>query len=1307
MDKILEDDPIHIKASIRQLKLQMIMQIPPEKYQCQYHYQLEPDNTNAAMPTITEAKYEDDDNVLTTLTMPLLEKKISTASCHKRKRGLDKRLIKAATAATATANQRDLIHCELKIQNDTGATHCLTNDKHILSQFRLLKRAIPINGIEKDNVALTATGMGYLPLTFDDGEILYVTCLYSEHAEGTILSPTAVAMQYHRFYHAWTIHADLSNNTGYLKFLHHDGLNHAQLTMYCEDGLWYHYANTNMQRTPVIRKLSTRAEFELWHHRLGHPNSTVLCKMHKYARGVPMLKMPDFYQCTSCSYCKLRKDSSTKTRATLPTVPVPEEKYHVGQHLHMDFGFLRGSAFAKKDKDGCTITSLDGFRSYLVIVDRATRYKWLFLTRTKHPPLDEIKTVLSKCAHLGNTLNCTVRTDQGGELGKSHKFQELVKEYKYTYEPTGSNSSKQNGMAEKPNQDLKRITKCLLHSAGLDSSYWSFALNHAVFLANRIYHSTIKMTPYQAMHNTQPDMSNTKIFGSRCYYKHTKKNQKDLDISGEVGTFLGYTATMKNVYVQSERTKQIHISLHKSFDEAHTTAPTDGLPPLAIALQNAGYNNNESASTDTQIPISEDNLKLKMLSKDATMPTRSTSQSAGLDLYSAVDIVIPPNQAAVIPIDIAIEPMQNTYAQICSRSSMALKGLTVVGGVIDRDYRGNVKVILRNNSKEMYEVAKKQRIAQMIMQQIQTPSIEIVKELSATERNDSGFGSTEKKLESHYKPPTFQHDIPIPTTAAAATISVNDEEYHFDNNPFDNVIEIQIENKGEHPTRGLDLTINEKMERLQILACNKGTPAGKIEKWRSTIKNGFLLSVNETPVYNVTDVKRCITATDKDQAIKFHIGTLDKQAMHPQTGVPQLYFDQLNHIGKHLFELRHDPEWMSDEMRQEEPVIRRMQRTHGGIIPKSRRRGAKLTRKKLMKQDDWPDWEASEANQLDQYEKQKMFSSPCPLPPHANVLPFLWTYLVKDDGTKKARCVCNGAPSKGTVTLGPTYAGSLDQTGSRIFWSVAAMKNLKVYGADVSNAFAEAPPPVAPLYITIDHQYRQWYKRKGKGDIPEGYVLKVKRALQGHPEAARLWSVLIDKLIKEKLGLRATTHEPCLYSGKYKDSNVLFLRQVDDFAIACKDESIAKDMIAKINSYMSVQIKYLGLLTRYNGVDVDQRKEYIKIYNTKYIDKILHGHKTWLQEKPCHTLPIPMKSEPTYVRLLEQATRPSTPKAQIRLQKEMQLNYRQAIGELIYALVTCRPDISFPLIKLSQYSTNPAREHYEAIKELFYYLRCT
>ena len=336
--------------------------------------------------------------------------------------------------------------------------------------------------------------------------------------------------------------------------------------------------------------------------------------------------------------------------------------------------------------------------------------------------------------------------------------------------------------------------------------------------------------------------------------------------------------------------------------------------------------------------------------------------------------------------------------------------------------------------------------------------------------------------------------------------------------------------------------------------------------------------------------------------------------------------------------MEYDAEWIKDEYYKPIPKIHAAKT---GIIPKGRKRSAKLTRNKLMQREDWDDWKASETKQLNQYEQQKMFGSPMKPPPGANVLPFLWTYLIKDDDTKKARCVCNGAPSKGTVTLGPTYAGSLDQTGARIFWATAVLHNLKVYGADVSNAFAEAPPPVAPLYITVDKQYQDWYKAKGYGTIPDGHVIKANRALQGHPESARQWALLIDRILRTKLNLKPTTHEPCLYSGTHDGIKIFFLRQVDDFAIACPDESIAKSMIDKINQFMQVQIKYLGLLTRYNGVDVLQTREYIKIYNSTYINKILKGHQSWMEERYCANMPIPMKSEQTFIRQIEKAVPPN------------------------------------------------------------------
>jgi hypothetical protein len=65
--------------------------------------------------------------------------------------------------------------------------------------------------------------------------------------------------------------------------------------------------------------------------------------------------------------------------------------------------------------------------------------------------------------------------------------------------------------------------------------------------------------------------------------------------------------------------------------------------------------------------------------------------------------------------------------------------------------------------------------------------------------------------------------------------------------------------------------------------------------------------------------------------------------------------------------------------------------------------------------------------------------------------------------------VCNGSPrQKGTVTLGHTYANALDAASERLFWAIVASENLIAIGADVSNAFAEAPAPTAPLYLYID-----------------------------------------------------------------------------------------------------------------------------------------------------------------------------------------------------------------------------------------------
>ena len=369
---------------------------------------------------------------------------------------------------------------------------------------------------------------------------------------------------------------------------------------------------------------------------------------------------------------------------------------------------------------------------------------------------------------------------------------------------------------------------------------------------------------------------------------------------------------------------------------------------------------------------------------------------------------------------------------------------------------------------------------------------------------------------------------------------------------------------------------------------------------------------------------------------------------------------------------------------------------------------ARLNRKMLLQQDDWPDWKASENKQLDAYATQDMFGEPCELPPDSNVLPLLWTYLVKVDGTKKARCVCNGSPKrKGTVTLDETYAGSLEHTGSRIFWALTAMKNYVAVGADVSNAFAEAGAPKAPLYVYIDKQYREWYKEKtGKNINPKHTVLPVRKALQGHPESSRLWAKLINRILVN-LNMKPCHHEPCLYQGRINGEEIFFLRQVDDFAISSASEETCKLLITLIQQQMSMEVHHLGIIKWFNGVDVQQTKDFVQINVQTYIKKII-SKATWLDpHRKLHNAPIPMNGDSKFTKLLEEAIPPTNDTDREQLKHEMGMNYRRAIGELSYAMITARPDISFALVKLSQYSANPAKEHYQAVKEIYYYLNNT
>ena len=127
------------------------------------------------------------------------------------------------------------------------------------------------------------------------------------------------------------------------------------------------------------------------------------------------------------------------------------------------------------------------------------------------------------------------------------------------------------------------------------------------------------------------------------------------------------------------------------------------------------------------------------------LPTYSTPNSAGADIYSSEDLLIPSGKRALVHTGLRLAIPEGFEVQIRPRSGLALKhGITVLNtpGTIDSDYRGEVGVILLNTGDGMFEVKKGDRIAQMILNKVEQINWTEVEELPDTNRSTGGFGST-------------------------------------------------------------------------------------------------------------------------------------------------------------------------------------------------------------------------------------------------------------------------------------------------------------------------------------------------------------------------------------------------------------------------------------------------------------------------------------------------------------------------------------------------------------------------------------
>ena len=138
-------------------------------------------------------------------------------------------------------------------------------------------------------------------------------------------------------------------------------------------------------------------------------------------------------------------------------------------------------------------------------------------------------------------------------------------------------------------------------------------------------------------------------------------------------------------------------------------------------------------------------IKIKKLDPKAVIPTKGSDAAAGVDLHAPKALVIHPNSNGVVSTGLAVEIPDGYFGAIFARSGMATrKGLRPANcvGVIDSDYRGEIKVVLHNDSDIIRPVQEGDRIAQLVILPYEPIEFDEVDELNDTDRGIGGFGST-------------------------------------------------------------------------------------------------------------------------------------------------------------------------------------------------------------------------------------------------------------------------------------------------------------------------------------------------------------------------------------------------------------------------------------------------------------------------------------------------------------------------------------------------------------------------------------
>lgn len=320
-----------------------------------------------------------------------------------------------------------------------------------------------------------------------------------------------------------------------------------------------------------------------------------------------------------------------------------------------------------------------------------------------------------------------------------------------------------------------------------------------------------------------------------------------------------------------------------------------------------------------------------------------------------------------------------------------------------------------------------------------------------------------------------------------------------------------------------------------------------------------------------------------------------------------------------------------------------------------------------------PEWRTSMKEEYDSLMNNKTWKL-VELPRGRKIVKNKWVYKVKSDGRLKSRLVAKGFTQVAGVDFDETWSPVGRKASLKMLISFVLRNGWSWKQMDVDTAFLNS------------HLDEEIYMAQPEGyDDGSGRVCQLLKSIYGLKQASRAWYDTLRQFLESE-DLQRSRVDPCIYFGK---ELVIFV-YVDDLIIAGSNHSVVEDMSNKFKNRF--RMKDLGKPQRILGLDLVEVDDGIMLSGVSTIEELLERCQM-SQSRPVST---PMDPN--------QMFRPNT---ESKSSEDHRLNFASVMGSLLYIANTFRPDISYAVSVLSQFTGNPSDDHWRGVKRVLRYLSGT